>query len=470
MSSLTHKSTILSSGINWQHKKLPVWWRSQRRKILAIVLKVKRIGIWSGMTHRERNKLAIFNFLNFFQLCTGLLIPFFSFLSAKNVPMAAWIFAFLPPMVSTVVLLLNARRHYVPALLVYFIGYPFVTCLAYINGIDMGTELSFVLYGILSVFFIREREYMLFSIGFSMISYFVLAVILQRYPFQLYNFNLPAYLINQGIAIIYIFYGLYLIKMENSRFNATLQSAHDALQKQAQQLQQQAGELDALNTLKSKLFSVISHDLKAPMYALRNLFESIHTQDMPAEEVKEMVPEIKKDITETVTLMENLLQWSKSQMQQEQAVFSRVDMNEMVHDVANVLYRQAHAKEITIQIQLPASVFVQADQDMIHLVLRNLLSNAIKFTGRGGQVIIGAQTLGEKAEIFVKDFGKGISAEELQKIHGGEFYSSLGTNMEQGTGLGLLLCKEFLSKNATQLRIESEEGKGSVFSFILCTL
>src|SRR5690606_38923280 len=118
MSSLTHKSSILSSYINWQQKKLPEWGRAQRRKIHALVLKVKRIGIFAGMSNRDRNKLAIFNFLNFFQLCTGLLLPFFSFLSAKNVPLAAWIFAFLPPLVSTVVLLLNARRQYNAALLV----------------------------------------------------------------------------------------------------------------------------------------------------------------------------------------------------------------------------------------------------------------------------------------------------------------------------------------------------------------
>ncbi|MCR6721234.1 MAG: hypothetical protein NVV59_13340 [Chitinophagaceae bacterium] len=195
------------SHVSWQEWGAVQWLRSRGRMLQAIVLKVMRLGVLREMSTHDKSKLAIFNFLNFFQLCTGLLLPLIAFIPAKQVPMAAWIFAFLLPVVSAVVLLLNARRLYNQAMLVYFIFYPFCTCLAYLNGVDLGIELSFVLYGILSVFFIQDRTYMLFSIGFSMISYFVLAVMLQRYPFQLENVNPWAFLVNHAIAIIYIFYG-----------------------------------------------------------------------------------------------------------------------------------------------------------------------------------------------------------------------------------------------------------------------
>ncbi|MBL7755766.1 MAG: hypothetical protein JNL59_00175, partial [Chitinophagaceae bacterium] len=186
------------------------------RGYLRFLHKVRRIGLLKEMSVHEKNKLAIFNYLNFFQLCTGLLLPLIGFLYVGNIPLMAWTMAMLPALVSGVVLLLNANKQYTLALLVYFILYPFCTCLAYINGINLGVELSFVLYGILSVFFIQERSYMLFSIGFSMISYFVLAVMLKRYPFHLEQVNFILYLINQALAIIYIFYGLYLVKTENS--------------------------------------------------------------------------------------------------------------------------------------------------------------------------------------------------------------------------------------------------------------
>ncbi|MCR6721232.1 MAG: HAMP domain-containing histidine kinase [Chitinophagaceae bacterium] len=172
-------------------------------------------------------------------------------------------------------------------------------------------------------------------------------------------------------------------------------------------------------------------------------------------------------MNDTVGLMENLLQWSKSQMQSDASYIAEVDMNELVHDVANVLHLQAGTKKIEIKIHLPHSVIALADADMIHLVLRNLLSNAIKFTAPGGQVVIGAQPLDTHAEIYVKDFGNGIEPSVLAKIESGEFHTSFGTSQEQGTGLGLLLCREFLAKNNSQLRIETAEGKGSTFSFLL---
>jgi signal transduction histidine kinase len=104
---------------------------------------------------------------------------------------------------------------------------------------------------------------------------------------------------------------------------------------------------------------------------------------------------------------------------------------------------------------------------MINLVLRNLVSNAIKFSPTGGRISIGAEERLSMAEVYVKDSGKGITSEEMQKITGQEFYTTNGTVQEQGTGLGLMLCKEFLVKNKGQLHIDSEPGKGSIFTFIL---
>jgi len=116
---------------------------------------------------------------------------------------------------------------------------------------------------------------------------------------------------------------------------------------------------------------------------------------------------------------------------------------------------------------LPQTVRAMADADMIHLVLRNLLSNAIKFTPPGGRVQIGAQPFTTHAEVYVKDTGSGIEPDVLAKIESGEFHTSFGTSQEQGTGLGLLLCREFLTKNKSQLRIETSPGQGSTFSFLL---
>lgn len=441
--------------------------RSIPKNFLQLLDTVKGIGVTANMNSFEKSKLGIFNHLNFFQFITGIIMPFIGLITAEQFPVRAWLLASLPAMVSIVVLILNAYGHYRGALLTYFLFYPLFICFCYINGINLGVELSFILYGILSVFFIQNIGVMLFSIGFSMVSYFMLSVIWKTYPYQLEQFNFIAYLVNQALAIAYIFYGLYLIKTENANYNELLQRNNEEMQRQAEQLQLQAQELNQLNSLKNKLFSVISHDLKAPMYALRNLFDSIHQQDLPASEIKAIIPEVKEDLNYTVTLMENLLEWTKSQMQADIMKPEAVNLHEAVEEVMRVLHRQAENKRIQLNISIDPELAAWADRNMATLVLRNIISNAIKFTPVNGRIRVGAACNNSILEIFVEDSGKGISAEEIKKINSTEFYTTQGTEQERGTGLGLLLCREFLAKNGGELHIESEPGKGSVFSFTL---
>lgn len=429
-------------------------------RVLNFLHTVKAIGSTPGMSGLDRSKLGIFNHLNFFQVVTGLIVSIIGIFYAQSFPMKAWLIASLPTFISIVVLVLNAEKRYHLALVVYFILYPVFTCISYINGISLGIELSFILYGILAVFFIKDIGYMVFAISFSMISYFILSVVWKSYTYQLEHINFVIYLINQGLAIVYIFYGLYLIKTENVKYNSVLQAANVAMQKQAEELEQ-------LNSLKNKMFSVISHDLKSPLYALRNLFDNIQKQNIPAEEIKEMIPDVKNDLNYTVSLMENLLNWAKSQMKAHTVNLQEIDIKEMVEEILNLYYSQADVKNITIENHAMPDTYAYADRDMVGLVLRNLISNAIKFTPAGGRISVGTNPHLSFAEVYVKDTGKGISTEDMKKIGSTELYTTTGTAQEQGTGLGLMLCKEFLAKNGGQMQIESEEGKGSVFSFTL---
>jgi signal transduction histidine kinase len=434
---------------------------------LGILARIKSIGIPDSMSTQEKIKLGIFNQLNFFQFITGILVPLIGLMNASKFPANGLFIVCMPALVSVVVLILNAYHQHQFAVLTYFVFYPLFICINYINGINLGIELSFILYGILSVFFIRDIGYMVFSISFSMISYFFLSVVLKKYTYQLADINFSFYLINQGLAIVYIFYGLYLIKTENGNYNSTLQQTNYEIQIQSSQLQQQAQELDQLNSLKNKLFSVISHDLKAPMYALRNLFDNIHNQDMPAQDIKELIPDVKKDLNYTVSLMENLLQWAKTQMQSHCVKPHLINMTDIVDEVMHLLHLQAAAKNITMTKKVSGAVYAWADYDMINLVVRNLVSNSIKFTPIGGHIYIGAGEMDDFTEVYVQDTGKGMSSADLKKINSYEFFTTNGTAQEQGTGLGLMLCKEFLAKNDGYMRIESEQGKGSTFSFTL---
>ncbi len=435
--------------------------------VIGMFERIKSLGVTPELNAQERSKLGIFNQLNFFQLITGIAVPVVGILSATRFPYGGWFIVCLPALVSIGVLVLNSFRLYHEALLAYFIFYPLFICFSYINGISFGIELSFVLYGILSVFFITDIGYMVFSIAFSMVSYFILTVVLDKYPYQLEEINYVAYLINQVLAIIYIFYGLFLIKTENQNYNRALHETNEEIRRQSTQLQEQAEQLDQLNSMQTKLFSVISHDLKAPMYALRNLFATMELQNMPAKDIKAFIPDVQKDLNYTVGLMENLLQWAKSQMKSHHVHAQAIDVNDLLGEVVGVLHLQAENKNITIENHSVEDIIISADRDMISLVLRNLISNAIKFTPPGGKILVGATEMSSFTDIYVQDSGKGIGQEELKKINSQEFFTTNGTAQEQGTGLGLMLCREFLAKNGGKLRIESELGKGSKFSFTL---
>jgi two-component system, sensor histidine kinase and response regulator len=440
---------------------------SLKEKLISFTKQVKLLGFTDELDDYEKRKLAIFNLLNFFQLITGVVVPLAGLFFITELPAGAWIIAAVPAVVSFSALFLNSQKQHKAALLFYFICYPVFTCFIYINGFNPGMELTFVLYGILSVFFLQEIGYMVFTIGLSMISYFILSVVLKDYHYQLKSLNLFAYLFNQALAIGYIFYGLYLIKRENAGYQDSIMKQRAEMTEQAIVMREQAVELAEANTLNNKLFSVISHDLKTPMYALRNFFHNAHELKLPAREIRNMLPDVIHDLNYTTGLMDNLLHWAKSQMQSHGPRPQELDMNSLVEEVVQLLRIQADAKKIMIERKIFFPVYAYADKDMVNLVVRNLLSNAIKFTPPGGLITIGTGEHDSFSEVYIKDSGRGISREEMRKINENNFYSTRGTASEAGTGLGLMLCKEFLERNHGRMMIESEPGNGSTFSFTL---
>jgi two-component system, sensor histidine kinase and response regulator len=452
-----------------------------KSQLMTLIVKVKAIGNVHDLDNYEKRKLGIFNLLNFFQFISGIIVPVFVLAGNEWGHSYSWLLACTPAFISLAVLLLNHYGKYDTARIIYFLLYPFFTSIVYMGGMNLGVELSFIMYGILSVFFLQDIGRMLFSVSLSMISYFMLAVVLKRYQFQLEQSNYFFYLFNQVLAIIIIFYGLYLIKKENVGYefkilsnNRALHASNLAIQEQKKEIAEKAGllekqkeELSELNSLKNQLFSVIAHDLKTPMYALRNLFRGMQQYDVAATDIKAMVPDVVNDLNYTTSLMDNLLQWAKSQMYADAVKPQHVDVAQLTDEAIQLLRLQAETKNIRIQNKIDFTLSAFADKEMVHLVLRNLLSNAIKFTPQNGEVTIEGNETGSFAEIFIKDSGTGIDVNALKQIKKNIYYSTKGTASESGTGLGLMLCREFLLKNGGQMFIESEPGKGSIFSFTL---
>jgi len=455
-------------------------WDTIRRRVINFLDVIKSIGISGSMSDYARRKLEIFNLLNFFNLLAGVIVPVTGLIQDRTLPTVAWMAAFAPPMISVLVLILNHFRRHEAGMIAYFVLYPVITSIVYLNGVNLGVDLFFILYGILAVFFISRISDMLFSIGLSMVSYFMLSVVLKSYNYKLETANFGLFLFNQALAIVLIFYGLFLIKKENSDYeilllhknedlghiNTEIEKQRAEIAEKAALLELQKKKLEELNSLKNKLFSVISHDLKAPMYALRNLFQNVQQQNLPASEIKTMLPEVVADLNYTTGLMENLLQWAKSQMQANIIHPVRFNLADTFDEVTHALRLSAKAKNLHIQHEFADPVYVYADKDMINLVVRNLISNAIKFTPDNGNISVHTRVYPEKVVVSITDNGIGISEKNLERLFN-DFYTSNGTLNESGTGLGLILCKEFVNKNGGSIDVQSVKDKGSTFSFTL---
>lgn len=226
-------------------------------------------------------------------------------------------------------------------------------------------------------------------------------------------------------------------------------------------------ELKAANASKDKFFSIIAHDLKNPFNGIIGL-SSLLLEDydsFPPEEQKIFIKDIKITAENTFRLLQNLLEWSQTQTGKihfEQSLFL---LETITSEVIDLVKTSAGNKNILLESTVSPDITVFADKNMINTVIRNLLLNAVKFTRSGGKITLSARAVGNVVEIAVKDNGIGISPENFKKLFCIDCNMiSYGTEGEQGTGLGLILCKEFVEKNSGTIRVESEEGKGSTFT------
>jgi len=239
----------------------------------------------------------------------------------------------------------------------------------------------------------------------------------------------------------------------------TQKEAENALKKSKEHLQE-------LNTTKNKFFSLLGHDLRSPFNSIIGFSEILYneTETFSKEEIKKMAECIYNTSWETFNLLNNLLEWSGTQTGRIKLEPVKTWIYDIVISTINLLNDNAKKKNIVISADIPEHLQVFADINMITTVIRNLLSNAIKFTYEKGSIKISAQDTGKFIEITVADTGVGIEPEDIKKLFRIDAdFSTPGTANEKGTGLGLILCKEFIAKNNGDIRVESEIGKGSRF-------
>ncbi len=248
------------------------------------------------------------------------------------------------------------------------------------------------------------------------------------------------------------------------------QDLQELVNERTLELNKTNAELKEINATKDKLFSIIAHDLRGPFTSLLGysdlIIANLHTYDM--NKFEQMILHINLAAKDAYTLLENLLVWARSKNGQLQFNPQWHNLTEVLNEIGENLNSLAMIKNITITNRSGPNIFGLADENMLHAIVRNLIANAIKFCKPGGQIEIFTTSGANYIEIAVKDNGIGMPAEIRNKLFGSqETYSSTGTAHEKGTGLGLLICREFVEKHQGRIWVDSEPGEGSCFYFTL---
>jgi signal transduction histidine kinase len=262
---------------------------------------------------------------------------------------------------------------------------------------------------------------------------------------------------------------------ETLAINKDLQQKTNEIIATKEEVEEKNQKLQESNATKDKFFTIISHDLIGPFNILMGFSDLLKEsfEEDSIEEQKKYVHHIHKNVHKTYNLLQNLLMWAKAQKDGIEFNTKELNLFLVSNEVVELVKESAENKSIEIINKINEDVIVNADKNMLATVLRNLITNAIKFTSKNGQIVLSAErseglSNQEAVAISVRDSGVGMSEElQLRLFNIAENVSTKGTEREDGTGLGLILCKEFIDKHGGKIEVHSEPGNGSEFIFTL---
>jgi signal transduction histidine kinase len=230
-------------------------------------------------------------------------------------------------------------------------------------------------------------------------------------------------------------------------------------------VEERTGQLKTANSVKDRLLSVMSHDIKSPLNSLRGILQLYNRGNISKEEFEHFSRQVEGDLSRTNMLVENVLHWTVSQIKGVQVHNEKFDLTLLVEENIDLFRTAASNKKVTIQHSLTPKQMVDFDRNILNMVLRNLISNAIKYSFEGGGISIRTEPFSDYLLLHVKDQGAGMDEKDLLNLMDSrKTKSTSGTVQEKGTGLGIGLCREFLQKAGGMLSVESTKGKGSTFT------
>lgn len=252
-------------------------------------------------------------------------------------------------------------------------------------------------------------------------------------------------------------------KIEITSINSELESLNEELLVQNELTIRQKDELERINGVKNKFFSIVSHDLRSPIATLKMLFNSYFSGHLTQDEMNMLLKKLEENIFNTADFLDNLLEWSKSQLEGMVVNPEVFLIRTLIERNLKILNTQIVEKSLNIENHIYESASIFADKNMLNVVVRNLLSNSIKFCKQGDSIILRSKIEGDVLQLSIKDSGIGIPLDEQKKIFKLEHTISQGTSGEKGHHIGLVLCKDMVEQNNGKIWFESEVGVGTTF-------
>jgi signal transduction histidine kinase len=244
---------------------------------------------------------------------------------------------------------------------------------------------------------------------------------------------------------------------------AILEAQNETL---AIQVAEQTAELKALNDTKDRLFSIIGHDLRSPLASLKGVLLLLNNQQLNREEFNELLQQLNQNVENAHSTLENLLQWSMSQMKEMKPTLKSFEVNDIIEQTVELFRDVAKQKQIDLQTNISEHLKVFADENHIRAVIRNLINNALKFTPTNGRVSISSKFKNNYVVLQITDTGVGITTDEMELIFTNPKLKQ-GTSGEKGTGLGLILCQDLIKQNSGEIFVRSEIPKGTTFEILI---
>jgi len=460
-----------------------------------ILIKIEQVGQWGTDYVTDFSELKRVRLTNYSLLIAIFSILIFNFFYGLTdfwllLPIILNIDVFLS--VYFIALFVNKKGYHLLAKLLLHSGIfiPVFINTAILAGKEPGNHYYFLLFAVLPVLYLslKDFRYILFFLFINLASFLYVEffTVTENMPVlfpenSIFFFRIVTVTLSFLTVAIVIFIYQQQAESNEKILNEQSKNLKDnntrLLQKteeiivQKEQIEKQKNELHRSNITKDKFFSIIAHDLKSPFNALLGFSELLllGNKEFDADKREEMIKAIYNTANQTLSLLNNLLIWSKIETGEVHFNPQKIKINTIIEETVSLLKNIASKKSIEINCELEKGLVVYADKDMIATVIRNLISNAIKFSYKNSSIIVTLKKVSEDVvRISISDKGVGIDNKKLESVFNVEnIYSEKGTEGEKGTGLGLKLCKEFVEKNKGKIWVESKKDEGSVFSFTI---